>query len=182
VITLLLSGGIDSVACLNRFEFARCVHVSYGQPSEREELAAATRWADRYGLPLSHFTVGGLDLGSMLDATGEAGPRVVQARNAVLISLAANVTPRGGSVMIGAHQGDARDYPDCRAAWIAAISDTMKAAYGVTVVAPLIHESRVQILGFLERRHVEFALCWSCYTPKEPGVACGSCGSCTQGR
>lgn len=178
--TLLLSGGVDSVAVLSSSEPARTVFVDYGQPASAQERAAAKRWADRFDCEHFEFAVTGIQLGEMAAASGVPGPRVVQARNAILVGVAANVTPAGGTVLIGAHLGDAENYPDCRPGFITRMNQAFRDAYDVGVVAPLIALTRHEILDALREKHVEFQSCWSCYAPLPNGQQCGACNSCKQ--
>jgi 7-cyano-7-deazaguanine synthase len=180
--TLLLSGGIDSVAVLSIYDPRRTLFVDYGQLAAPQERSASRRWADRFGTEHFEITISGLALGAMLDRSGVPGPRVVQARNALLISCAANLCESGDEVLIGAQRGDAENYPDCRFGFIEKIGESFARAYGVAVSAPLIDWPRPRIFAALAERHVEFQSCWSCYAPLPNGHPCGQCDSCKQPR
>lgn len=180
--TLLLSGGIDSVAVLSLLRVDRTLFVDYGQPAAAQERAAARRWSDRFDVQHYEMTISGLRLGEMADESGKPGPRIVQARNAILISCAANLCAPGDVVLIGAHADDARAYPDCRPSFLLALSNALVEPYGVKVEAPLHQGTREQILETLRENHLEFQSCWSCYAPLPNGQQCGACNSCRQPR
>lgn len=177
---VLLSGGLDSTAAMINTDADRALFVDYGQPATDQEEAAARRICERLGVPLEIVVVVGLRLGSMADPAGERGPRVVQARNAVLCSLAANQLEPGDVIVLGAHAGDAAAYADCRWPFIRDLGNVLTAAYGVRLEAPLLAWTKPEILAFLGREFREYQLCWSCYTPTDDGEPCGTCSSCAE--
>lgn len=179
---VLLSGGVDSAVMLYRAQNPIALFVNYGQRAHREELAAAAAICKARGCQLL-VSAASMDVGRMDDAPGVAGARVVAGRNLILVSLGVNAAASVGAsvVWFGAQAGDAADYPDCRAAFIAPLDRLSKAAYGIGVEAPLVMASRANIAA--EARHrIPPGLAWSCYAPSSPGVPCGSCNSCKQDR
>ena len=178
---VLLSGGLDSAVCLWRAAAPVAVFVDYGHPSADKEREAARALSVARGCFLYECTIT-LQIGTMADPTGKPGPRVIGGRNLATISLAVNVAVQTGAtvVWLGAHAGDADDYPDCRAGFIAPLDRLCRATYGVGVAAPLIMTSRSN-LAAEARMRVPVHLCWSCYTPRD-GEPCGSCNSCRQER
>lgn len=184
---ILLSGGVDSALLLWRRPKARALFVDYGQPSAAQELAAARRLCalandsgrDIGQLVTASVTLLGLD--DMSAPTGQSGARVVYGRNLALIAIGANVARALGcdAVAIGAHQGDARDYADCRPGFI--FRADRAASYGceVGVQAPLISLSKREILREAGRLGVPLGECWSCYTPRD-GRPCETCNSCKE--
>lgn len=179
---VLLSGGIDSAVMLFRARSPIALFVNYGQRAHREELAAATALCKARGCQLL-VSAASMDTGRMDDAPGVTGPRVVAGRNLILVSLGVNAAASVGAsvVWLGAQAGDAADYPDCRASFIAPLDRLSRAAYGVGVEAPLVMSSRANLAA--EARHrIPPGLTWSCYAPASPGVPCGACNSCKQER
>lgn len=178
---VLLSGGLDSAVCLFRAHDPVALFVDYGQPAAEQEREAAIALTGRRGCPL--FTARAtLQLGTMTDAPGLPGARVIGGRNAVLISLGVNTAVHTGRdvVWIGAQASDSDDYPDCRALFLTALDRLSRQTYGVGVAAPLIMASRANIAA--EARHrVPPGLTWSCYTPVN-GAPCQTCNSCRQAR
>ena len=173
---LLLSGGLDSTALLVTGHPDLSVFIDYGQPAAAQERAASSRMADRFDIEWREIVVRGVKLGRMADAPGISGPRFVQARNAFLISLAANICDGPGCVLYGAHLGDAENYPDCREDFVSAMCLAL-GTYGVAVQAPYINKPRSVVLEDLRECGIEFNTLWSCYYPlaNEP---CGKCDSC----
>jgi len=116
----------------------------------------------------------------MADPIGEAGPRVVPARNAMLAALAASRAVMMGArtVWLGATADDHADYPDCRPAWIDAMSRTLELAYGVSLAAPFGHLVKRQVAAKATEWGVPLHDSWSCYTPGDDGGVCGTCNAC----
>lgn len=179
---VLLSGGIDSAVMLYRARNPVALFVNYGQRAHAEELAAASALCAARGCKLLVSAVT-LDVGTMNDEPGVTGARVVAGRNLILVSLGVNAAASVGAsvVWLGAQAGDAADYPDCRASFIAPLDRLNKAAYGVGVEAPLAMASRAS-LAAEARLRVPPGLTWSCYAPSAPSVPCGACNSCRQER
>lgn len=177
---VLLSGGIDSTALLLDHDFDAALFVDYGQPARHEEIAAASRMADRFGIDLAVMRTS-FFLGPMGAEPGAAGARVVPGRNAMLIALGTNfVSTDGphGEVFIGCHADDAAAYPDCKWRWLSDMDVAMSSAYGVRVFAPLITDTKRAIRSRLAAAQIEFSNLWSCYSPQAPNVPCGTCNSC----
>lgn len=178
---VLLSGGIDSLVCA---EMARaegrlvgCVFVDYGHPSQIQEGWKAFAYCGSRGIPLRAPHVRDLDLGDMA-GEGRAA-RVVPYRNAALLAVAANAAAGWlhnptGRLVIGCNAADQRDYVDCRPAFL----DSMGAALGVQIEAPLLHLEKGEIIA----RAIALGLspddAWSCYgAGPDP---CGECPSCLE--
>ena len=55
-VVILLSGGIDSMACVNFYlqqgYDVECIFCNYGQPGAVSELIAASKIAEHYQVPL----------------------------------------------------------------------------------------------------------------------------------
>jgi 7-cyano-7-deazaguanine synthase len=184
-VIVLVSGGVDSLVCA---ELARergilrgVVFVDYGHPAQTAEAWRAFAYHGRTGVPLWVVHAFGLGLADMDPAAQAASdsPRVVPARNAILIAAAANRAAVAGAseVWIGAQGGDVEGYPDCRAEWIGLVSATMDAACGVTVSAPLVGWSKAEVIAEARRLGIDRAETWACYQPigSEPCRACASC-------
>jgi len=180
---LLLSGGIDSTALLAEEGCGLALFVDYGQPSAREEEACARRSADRFDVAFEVVRAGPLQLGAMGDAPGVMGPRVVHARNLILIAIAANYAGESGEVLIGSHADDVRDYPDCRPAYLSRVSALLWDGQRARVRAPFSGLRKAEVRAKLAAISLDASgLCWSCYAPISPGVPCGGCNSCRSAR
>jgi 7-cyano-7-deazaguanine synthase len=205
---VLLSGGLDSATAAawaksEGYE-VHALTVDYGQ-RHRHELAAATRVAKALGLA-SHRTVA-VDLRALggsaltadvpvpkhrtLAAIGSGIPvTYVPARNTVLLALAfaAAETLDAEAVVIGVNALDSSGYPDCRPAFVDAMKTvarqgTKRGAEGrpLDVLAPLLVDSKADIVRRGAALRVPFALTLSCYDPEERAGtvrACGACDAC----
>ncbi len=105
-VLVLLSGGIDSAACVeyyvSRGYSVSALFIDYGQPNVNQEKAAASAIADHYHIPIRQLKVSGCSV--------KEG--YVPARNAILLSLALlSFGPDSGIVALGIHAGT--PYSDC---------------------------------------------------------------------
>lgn len=167
-----LSGGLDSaVLCgLAKSRLKGCIFVDYGQPSLIPERVSAAKIADKYEVPLITVTVTKLDIGSM---SGGQGACVVEARNAIILSCAANIAPRGASLWIGCNKADQQDYFDCTQEFLGLMSKALQRR----IEAPLILWSRKHIMDNAEQMGLA-GMTWSCY--RGGHQPCGQCNSCQQ--
>lgn len=165
---LLLSGGMDSALCLARYGASYCVGFDYGQP-HAVELEYAALIAEHYGVPFRRVVIPSMP---KVDDVVFAG------RNAVLLAMAAALAQEKGlgAIVIGSNFSDAERFPDCRPAFITAMSQALRAAYSVSVFAPLLHLTKGQIVAEARERGVPAT--WTCYAPTEEGRQCGACYSC----
>ena len=202
----LLSGGLDSSACL---AFARregyvCYALSfdYGQ-RHKIELAAAARLAACLGAEQHIVAQIALDAfgGSALTAK-IAVPKArsldemsrgipvtyVPARNTIFLSFAlawAEVL-ESSDIFIGVNALDYSGYPDCRPEFIEAFERmahlaTKAGVEGRTHVkihTPLIRLTKAQIVTLARELGVPFGLTFSCYDPAPDGRPCGACDAC----
>jgi 7-cyano-7-deazaguanine synthase len=202
----LLSGGLDSSACL---AFARregyvCYALSfdYGQ-RHKIELAAAARLAACLGAEQHIVAQIALDAfgGSALTAK-IAVPKArsldemsrgipvtyVPARNTIFLSFAlawAEVL-ESSDIFIGVNALDYSGYPDCRPEFIEAFERmahlaTKAGVEGRTHVkihTPLIRLTKAQIVTLARELGVPFGLTFSCYDPAADGRPCGACDAC----
>lgn len=177
-VVVLLSGGIDSLVCAEMArkadELIGCVFVDYGQPNQQFESWKAFRYCLSRGIKLHTIHALGICLGDMA-GDGQAA-RVVPARNAILLSLAANYALSVGAnqLLIGANAGDQSDYEDCRRTFFR----SMFKALGIVVHAPLVTKQKPTIIAMAKRMGFTPEDAWSCYTagPKP----CHQCPSCIE--
>lgn len=178
---IMLSGGFDSTVLAAWKKPEKAYFVDYGQPASKPELHAAHKVAKHLGIELEVINVTGFHLGSMADPTGNAGPRVVAARNLLLVSIGTNRAAADGlgTLMIGATSGDRAAYADCRAEFFDALSALSQSTCGVKVAAPLVKLSKVEVAALAMECRAPIGLSWSCYTPNgvEP---CGACNACAE--
>jgi 7-cyano-7-deazaguanine synthase len=111
----------------------------------------------------------------------------VPARNTVFLSLAlawAEVVS-ATAIVIGVNALDYSGYPDCRPAYLHAFERLAALATraGVegrplSVLAPLLHLSKADIIRRGLELGLDYGLTHSCYDPTASGAPCGRCDSC----
>jgi 7-cyano-7-deazaguanine synthase len=198
---VLLSGGMDSATCLALARQAgfNCHALSfrYGQ-RHAVELGAASTVARALGA--AEQRVIDIDLrafgGSALTAditvpkdrpAVEIGSGVpvtyVPARNTVFLSyaLAYAEVIDARDIYIGVNALDYSGYPDCRPPFIAAFQAAARLGTrltDLTIRAPLLRMTKVEIIATGQSLGVDFGMTTSCYDPGTEGRACGHCDAC----
>lgn len=196
-IVVLLSGGLDSLACLNRCkEFgddAYALTIDYGQ-THAAEIKAAKTSAEIMGA-IEHKVVtcdltcvcrtpllgtGNIPTGRTLDEMGAGiAPTFVPGRNALFLSVAYSwaATIGANAIYIGCNKDDAEGYPDCRPEWIAAMQDVLPYQQrNIAICAPLAYSTKAQIVESLSG--VDYSHTISCYRPNNDASPCGKCDAC----
>ena len=198
----LLSGGLDSAACLAYAREAgfecHALSFDYGQ-RHRIELDAAAKIAASLGaaqhvvMRVDLRAFGGSALTADIDvpkdgAEGGIPVTYVPARNTVFLSFAlawAEVL-EASDVFIGVNAIDYSGYPDCRPEFIEAFERMANVATKAGVEGrtrlkihtPLITLSKGEIVRLASDLGVDLGLTHSCYDPAPSGAACGLCDSC----
>lgn len=198
---VLLSGGLDSATVLywaRRKWKCRGLLFDYGQ-RHRRELRHARRLARRAGVPVqvvkmrlpwggSSLLGGGAIPRHRLSQVGK-GPlpsTYVPARNTLFLAYALSWADVIGArhICIGANALDYSGYPDCRPDFIRAMETVGKKGTRLgaekkrppKIWAPLLRQSKAQIVRRGLALGVPYGLTWSCYEGgKSP---CGKCDSC----
>ena len=202
---VLTSGGLDSTTCLaiargEGFAPIYSLTFDYGQ-RHRHELVAAETVARQFGvaehrvmqIDLRQFghsaLTADIDVPKDRDEStmGAAVPiTYVPARNTIFLSYAAawaevlNVD----DAFIGVNALDYSGYPDCRPEYIAAFQQMVRLGTTRTefvVHAPLVHQTKAQIIRRGIELGVNYGQTHSCYDPVEQDglvYACGRCDSC----
>ena len=198
---ILLSGGLDSatVAAQAIADGYKAIALSfrYGQRHERE-LLAARQVAESLNIR-DHFIVdvnlaqwGG---SALTDASiampiegvqvGEIPITYVPGRNTVFIAIALSLAEAKGAeaIYLGINAVDYSGYPDCRPDYLDAFQKlaALSSKVGVEgnapkLVAPLVMDSKTDIVRRARRLGVPIDLTWSCYQGGE--FPCGVCDSC----
>jgi 7-cyano-7-deazaguanine synthase len=172
-VTVLLSGGIDSTACLEyyrqRHARLRALFINYGQPSSRNENRAALRVAKRFDLPLKRINVSGLRIGEGM----------IVGRNALLLCIAlTSQVKRPALVAIGIHAGTL--YGDCTPQFLSNMQSVfdLYTDGAVKLDAPFLRWSKREIVSFCEKAAIDLTETYSC----ESGSSkpCGICLSCRE--
>src|SRR6187397_275552 len=200
---LLLSGGLDSytagaIAKSDGYEL-HALTIRYGQVHAREieaarQVAAALGVAQHLELDVPLSKIGGSALvgdGTIpkdRPLTAEGIPSTyVPARNTVFLSLALAWAEVVGAtaIVIGVNALDYSGYPDCRPEYLRAFEEMARLATkaGVegrplTILAPLLHLSKAEIITRGVALGLDYGLTHSCYDPSPSGRPCGRCDSC----
>ena len=169
---VLLSGGIDSTACvhffLNEKHSVEALFVDYGQAARKREEKAASVIAASFGVPLRKLRIGG--------ATRK-DKGLIQGRNALLILCALmefEQHPR--IIVLGIHKGTA--YWDCTSGFMELMQSLMD-AYSkgcVQLMAPFLEWTKREIWLYCQEHRVPTHLTYSCERGGEQ--PCGRCLSC----
>lgn len=171
-VCVLLSGGIDSTACVH-FYRAQGLDVSplfidYGQPAALAERKAASSVSGFYGLPLNVCTTQGL----LISPRGE-----ISGRNLFLISHALmKVKYDCNLIALGIHAGTT--YYDCGPEFID-LSQRLVQGYSdgrVQLGIPFMLWTKSQIVSYCVLNRIPLASTWSCETSSVH--ECGECLSC----
>jgi 7-cyano-7-deazaguanine synthase len=198
---VLLSGGLDSAtsaaqAIADGYEMI-ALSLFYGQRHDRE-LEAAKTIVQHLGIR-EHFTVdvnlaqwGGSSLTDTAIALPTAGIEAdiipstyVPGRNTVFLSIALSLAEAKGAeaIYLGINAVDYSGYPDCRPEYLEAVQKlaalSSKAGlegHAPQLVAPLVLDTKVDIVRRALALGVPIELTWSCYQGGE--LPCGVCDSC----
>jgi len=197
---VLVSGGMDSAVtlALAREQGFHChaLSVSYGQRHSAELVAAAELAASQGAI--EHKTVvvdlrsiGGSALTADIAVPESAGEGIpvtyVPARNTIMLSIALGWAEVLGAreIFCGVNAVDYSGYPDCRPEFIDAFERLANLAtkagvegHRLRVRAPLMRQSKADIVREGIRLGVDFSRTVSCYQADEQGRACRVCDAC----
>jgi len=169
---VLLSGGIDSSACLayflNEGFDAEAVFVSYGQVARNRELRAAKAVCRYFRVPLR--------LIRLVHSTRK-GPGLIVGRNAFLVCSAVLEEGKNARIVaIGIHSGTR--YRDCTSQFVRQLQSLFDLCTGgsVQISAPFVKWTKRDIWELATRLKVPLSVTYSCERGrKQP---CGECDSC----
>lgn len=198
---VLLSGGLDSattaaIAIADGYEVI-ALSFRYGQRHEKE-VEAASKIAKALGIK-EHFTVdvnlsqwGGSSLTdeSMNIPQDGIQPDIIPStyvpgRNTVFIAIALSLAEakNAKAVYLGINAVDYSGYPDCRPEYLRAYQQlaNLSSKAGIEghapqLIAPLVKDSKADIVRRALKLNVPIANTWSCY--RGEAVPCGVCDSC----
>ena len=198
---VLLSGGLDSAttAAIAISEGYRVIALSfrYGQRHEKE-LAAAKKVAQALGIE-EHY-ISNIDLsqwgGSSLTDESMTIPQdgvepdvipstYVPGRNTVFLAIDLSLAEakNAEAIYLGINAVDYSGYPDCRPEYLAAYQQlaNLSSKAGIEghapkLIAPLVEDSKVDIVRRALELNVPIADTWSCYQGGK--TPCGLCDSC----
>ncbi|MBE9044744.1 7-cyano-7-deazaguanine synthase QueC [Pleurocapsales cyanobacterium LEGE 10410] len=200
-VVVLLSGGLDSattaaIAIADGYE-AIALSFRYGQRHQKE-LEAAKKIAKALGIE-QHFIIevnlsqwGGSSLTDESMTIPQEGvqPDVIPStyvpgRNTVFIAIALSLAEakHAQAIYLGINAVDYSGYPDCRPEYLAAYQQlaNLSSKAGVEgnapkLIAPLVKDSKADIVRRALQLNVPIADTWSCYQGGD--TPCGVCDSC----
>ncbi|GAB7386376.1 7-cyano-7-deazaguanine synthase QueC [Bacillaceae bacterium] len=198
---VVLSGGLDSTTCMGiaqrKHDELYPLTFHYGQRHARE-VEQAKKVAAYYRVPRHQIVnigflreIGGSALTDEALAVRTSGVEedipstYVPARNLIFLSLATAYAEviAAETIYIGVSAVDYSGYPDCRPAFIEAMTETINLATKagssgrrLTIETPLIGLSKAETIRLGMELGVPYHLTTSCYLGGE--VACGECDSC----
>jgi 7-cyano-7-deazaguanine synthase len=203
---VLLSGGLDSSTVLalvqQQGHEVYALSFSYGQRHNVEieaakRIATAANVAEHAIVDIDLRGFGGSALTDDIDVPKDRSDdemnegipiTYVPARNTIFLSFALAKAEVLGSIdiFIGVNALDYSGYPDCRPEYVAAFEGMANLATKASVEgegmvkihAPLIDQTKAQIITKGLELGVDYGLTISCYDPDTTGAACGGCDSC----
>lgn len=195
---------------LNHYDEVQPVHYNYGQQTaefeEQQAVNLATHFRDQghevhpvttidYESVFEVFGRGvASDRDSFVTEDGELeeddgrSTGYVPMRNLHLLATGAGVADvsDGDAIYIGVQGGDEESYPDCRAPFVTAAEQAINASLAddetLTLRAPLIHQSKVEVIQRGEDHGVPWEYTYSCYEAIEDDdpQPCGECPACIE--
>lgn len=198
---VLLSGGLDSatttaIAMAEGYEVI-ALSFRYGQ-RHHKELEAAKKIAQALNVKehliidvnLSQWGGSSLTDESMTIPQDGVQPNVIPStyvpgRNTVFIAIALSLAEakNAQAIYLGINAVDYSGYPDCRPEYLQAYQQlaNLSSKAGIEgnapkLVAPLVHDSKADIVRRALELNVPIADTWSCYQGGE--TPCGLCDSC----
>lgn len=171
-VLVLLSGGIDSTACVYFYLAAglrvNCLFIDYGQVSACREWSSAQKIAAYFHTTVKIITCNGTSRKSSGEIVG---------RNAFLLTTALlEVGNVPGIIAIGVHAGTS--YQDCSAPFIKSMQNIYDdyTSGQLKLGTPFLEWSKRDIWEYCKEKKVPLHLTYSCELGREQ--PCGACSSC----
>lgn len=169
---LLLSGGIDSIVCLEIFKNKHKIvgiGFDYNQP-HKIELEYAKKYCNKNDI---EYLIKKLSTIEKIDNI------IFSGRNAILLSNAFSFAYKNNIkyVTIGVNKDDSELFSDCRQSFIDAMVVIAK-AYSIELLTPLIDKTKKEVIELSKIYDVDINSTWTCYFPTTLKERCGKCYSC----
>ncbi len=188
---------MDSTTMLYEYrdDIALAVSFHYGSNHNDKEIPFARYHCEKLGI--KHITIPLAFMkqyfrSSLLEGS-EAIPEgnyddenmkstVVPFRNGIMLAIVAGLAETYGlkHVMMANHGGDHTIYPDCRPAFVEAMSAAIAAGTyeGITLETPYTNITKGEIARKGKALGIDYTRTWSCYKGGE--IHCGKCGTCRE--
>ncbi len=199
-LAVLLSGGLDSTTALYwahaHHDVQLALSFDYGSNHAAQELACARWQAEHLGIQhhiidirsiAQHLSSALLNGAEAIPTAGDYNEEnmrqtVVPFRNGIFLSIAAGIAESQGAegLVIAAHAGDHAIYPDCREAFMSAMSRAIQeGTYAqLQILRPFIHMSKQDILREALALKMPVEHTYSCYCGQD--IHCGDCSTCRE--
>lgn len=168
---VLLSGGLDSMACIKYYKDLNydidSVFFDYGQPSLKEEAISAKKVADYFDIPFTSYKITTPNL-------TDSGEFI--ARNTLLVFSAFAILGYGTyKIIIGVHDGT--NYTDCSKLFLDKLNDLLVLHSNGKIIceAPFVNYYKSDIIHYIKKMDLPMELTYSCEIGDGP---CGKCLSC----
>ena len=198
---VLLSGGLDSattaaIAIEQGYEVI-ALSFRYGQKHQKELIAAQKvaqffKIRDHFITDINLSQWGGSSLTDESMTIPQAGLQsdiipstYVPGRNTVFIAIALSLAEakNARAIFLGINAVDYSGYPDCRPEYLKSYQQLASLAskagiegHAPQLIAPLVEDSKVDIVRRALSLNVPIADTWSCYQGDD--LPCGLCDSC----
>ncbi len=197
---ILVSGGMDSLVTAaiakNESEEIYFLHINYGQKTEKKELECFHKLEKFYQpkdsmivnidylkkIGGSSLTDNSITIKDFENENNGVPDSYVPFRNAHIICIAVSWAEVIGAnkIYIGAVEEDSSGYPDCRESFYKSFEKTIslgtKDETKISIVTPIIHKRKAEIINIGKELSAPLEFSWSCY--KNNDLACGKCDSC----
>jgi 7-cyano-7-deazaguanine synthase len=171
-ILILFSGGIDSTALVHYYLQkgfnVKCLHIQYGQKTEKSEQNAVQELAKYYNIELTIYKLG---------VSLNTNHSEYIFRNSLFINLAAGTLPKNiNKIALGIHAGV--PYYDCSEKFISDIQKIVDGYFAGTVLieAPFIGFGKQDIYKYCIENKIPIEKTYSCENNEV--IPCGYCLSC----
>ncbi|MHA1690493.1 MAG: 7-cyano-7-deazaguanine synthase [Candidatus Heimdallarchaeaceae archaeon] len=175
-VLILLSGGIDSAACVHYFLDEKyeidSIFIDYGQKAREKELLSAKKIANYYDIRFNRIVVRNSEVFSSGELLG---------RNAFLVFTAVMYKkPSSGIISLGIHSKV--PYYDCSEDFVKNINNILDGYTNgrVLLYAPFLKWDKYMIYQYCKNNKVPVHLTYSCENGTSP--PCGKCLSCMDRR
>lgn len=175
-VVVLLSGGIDSTACINYYLNqgfdVKAAFIDYGQISSKKEFQSAKNIAEYYKISLDRF----IFKNSRIYSEGE-----IKGRNAFFIlAVILKYSEFSGIISLGIHSDV--HYYDCSKNFLKDIKRLLDGYTdgGVALDAPFLKWDKKMIYDYCKDNKIPIHLTYSCENGADK--PCGVCNSCKDRR